>query len=123
MEQLLVAIDAAELSDAEVDELARALRGELLELPVTEVQGAVEGTAPPGSRGLDPVVLGELVVVLNSSAALLVSVVSAIRSWRRHTIPDSSIRLKLGDDEIELTGVSDDTEARLLEDWTRRHEG
>jgi hypothetical protein len=122
MEQLLVVIGAAELSPADLDAVTRALRSELLELPVSDVQAVADGAAPPGSRGWDPTVVGELIVVMNSSAALLVSVVAAIRSWRRHTIPGSSIRLKLGEDEIELTGLSDESETRLLDDWTRRHE-
>jgi hypothetical protein len=62
-------------------------------------------------------------VLLSSSATLLVSVVTAIRSWRRHTIPNGSVRLRLGEDEIEVTGLSEETEAQLIDDWARRHGG
>lgn len=123
MEPLLVSINGAAVSDAELDDLTLALRRDLLELPVTDVQPAAGAAAPPGSRGVDPSSIGELIVLLNSSAALLVSVATAVRSWRRHTIPGGSVRLRLGDDEIEITGVSEGTEAQLIDDWARRHGG
>jgi hypothetical protein len=123
MASLLISIDGAGASPAELDELARGLRQDLLELPVTDVRPASAGEAPPGSRGVDASSIGDLVVVLNSSATLLVSVVAAVRSWRRHTIPDGSVRLRLGEDEIEVSSPTEETEARLLDDWARRHGG
>jgi hypothetical protein len=123
MERLLVVVDDEALPDAEVDRLALGLRRELLELPVDDVLPAPAGTAPDGARVGDVVAIGAFVVLLNSSSALLTSLVSTIRGWRRDTIPDGRIRLKLGDDEIELSGLSEAVETRLLEDWTRRHGG
>jgi hypothetical protein len=121
MEPLLVSIDDVTADANELDELARGLRRDLLELPVTDVQSAPAGPAPEGSRGVDPSSVNELIVLLSSSATLLVSVVTAIRSWRRHTIPNGSVRLRLGEDEIEVTGLSEETEAQLIDDWARRH--
>jgi hypothetical protein len=70
---------------------------------------------------IDAAVIGAVLVLVNSSVTLLASLVTAVRAWRRNTIPDSTIRLRFGDDEIELSGVSDDVQARLLDDWARRH--
>ncbi len=123
MQPLLVSIDDATASAQELDELVRGLRRDLLELPVTDVQPAPAGAAPPGSRGVDPSSVSDLIVLLNSSAALLVSVVAAVRSWRRQTIPNGSVRLRLGEDEIEITGLSERTEAQLIDDWAGRHGG
>jgi hypothetical protein len=121
MDQLTIIIDDQTLSAAELDESALALRRELLELPVHDVADLPAGSAPPDARGIDPAMIGGLVVLLNSSVALLASLVTAIRSWRRNTIPDSTIRLRFGDDEIEVSGVSEETQAQLIQDWTRRH--
>jgi hypothetical protein len=121
MDRLTIIIDDRVLSDTALDESALALRRELLELPVHDVQNLPSGIAPPGARVVDVTVIGGLVVMLNSSVALLASLVTAIRAWRRNTIPDSTVRLKIGDDEIEISGVSEETEELLLADWTRRH--
>jgi hypothetical protein len=123
VQELQVSIDERWLTASELEDVTLRLRRDLLELPVTDVQHVSAGPAPAGSRSIDPSTVGELVVLLQSSATLIVSVVAAIRAWRRHTIPDSTIRLKLGDDEIELTNVSEETEAALLADWTSRHGG
>jgi hypothetical protein len=121
MEQLMVVIDGRDISSAQLDDIALGLRRELLELPVHDVVEVRNGTVPEGARGIDPAMVGAFVVLLNSSVALLASVVTTLRSWRRNTIPGGSIRLKLGDDELELTGLSDEVEAKLVEEWTRRH--
>ncbi len=113
MDSLLVSIDGVNADADELDDLARGLRRDLLELPVTNVQSAPAGPAPEGSRGVDPSSIGDLIVLLNSSTALLVSVVTAIRSWRRHAIPNGSVRLRLGEDEIERRGMLGQIDTRL----------
>lgn len=121
MDQLMIVIDGREMSVGELDEAARSLRRELLELPVHDVVDVPAGSAPAGARVIDATVIGAVIVLVNSSVALLASLVTAVRAWRRNTIPDSTIRLRFGDDEIELSGVSDEVQARLLDDWARRH--
>jgi hypothetical protein len=121
MDQLMIVIDGQQMSVGELDEAARSLRRELLELPVHDVVDVPAGAAPAGARVIDAAVIGAVLVLVNSSVALLASLVTAVRAWRRNTIPDSTIRLRFGDDEIELSGVSDDVQARLLDDWARRH--
>ena len=91
MDRLTITIDDRALSDTELDASALALRQELLGLPVHDVQSLPAGVAPPGARVVDVTVLGGLVVMLNSSVALLASLVTAIRAWRRNTIPDSTV--------------------------------
>jgi hypothetical protein len=121
MDQFMIVIDGQQMSVGELDEAARSLRRELLELPVHDVVDVPAGAAPAGARVIDAAVIGAVLVLVNSSVALLASLVTAVRAWRRNTIPDSTIRLRFGDDEIELSGVSDDVQARLLDDWARRH--
>jgi hypothetical protein len=121
MDQLMIVIDGHAMSVGELDEATRSLRRELLELPVRDVVDVPARAAPAGARVIDAAVIGAVIVLVNSSVALLTSLVTAVRAWRRNTIPDSTIRLRFGDDEIELSGVSDEVQARLLDDWARRH--
>jgi len=108
-------------ADAEdVAEATLRLRRELLDLDVEAVELVPAGEPPPGSRAVDLAALGALVVTVAQSQ-LLASVVAAVRSWlagsRRR-----SIRLELGGDVLELTGVSSDQQRRLTDEWLRRHE-
>ena len=121
MDRLSIVIDDRTLSDVELDDSTLALRRELLELPVHGVQGLPAGAAPAGARVVDVAVIGCLVVLLNSSLTLLASLVTVVRSWHRNTIPGATIRLKIGDDEIELSAVTEATQAELIRAWTQRH--
>jgi hypothetical protein len=48
-------------------------------------------------------------------------VVAAVRSWLAGS-QRRSIKLELGGNVLELTGVSTDQLRRLTEEWLRRHE-
>lgn len=109
--------------DAEAEEVAAAtqrLRTELLDLDVDAVDLA-RTEPPPGSRAVDGVALGTLIVTLAQSQ-LLASVVDAVRTWLAGS-HDRSVRLELGGDTLELTGVSTDEQRRLADEWLRRHQG
>jgi hypothetical protein len=64
--------------------------------------------------------LGALLVTAARSQ-LLGSVVAAVRSWVAGS-PNRSIKLELGGDVLELTGVSSAEQRRLTDEWLRRHE-
>ena len=109
-------------ADAEAEEVAEAtmqLRRELLELDVGAVDLARAGEPPPGTRAVDFISLGTLVVTLANSG-LVSQVVGAIRSWLGRQ-PQRSIKLELDGDILELTGVSSEEQHRLAEAWIRRH--
>ncbi len=95
------------------------LRQELLEFDVDAVELAHVGEPPPGTRAVDFVALGALVVTLANSK-ILSAVVGALGAWVGRQ-PQRSIKLKLGGDDIELSGVSSDEQRRLAEAWLRRH--
>ncbi len=63
--------------------------------------------------------LGALLVHL-ADPEMLAGVVAAVRSWlsgsSRH-----SIKLELGGDVLELTGVSSQEQRRLTDEWLARH--
>ena len=111
-------------SGAEAEDVAEAtlqLRRELLELDVEAVELARAGEPPPGTRAVDFVALGALVVTVANSG-LLNGVVAAIRSWLAGR-PQRSIKLEFGGDVLELSGVSSEDQRRLAEAWLRRHAG
>jgi len=108
--------------DADTEEVAEAtaqLRRELLDLDVDAVELPPAGEPPPGTRAVELAALGALVVTVAQSQ-LLASVVAAVRSWLAIS-PRRSIKLELGGDVLELTGVSSDQQRRLTDEWLRRH--
>ena len=93
--------------DGDAEEVAQAtlqLRRELLDLDVDAVEVPGAGEPPPGSRAVDVATLGALVVNIADSQ-LLAAVVAAVRSWLAGS-SRRSIKLQLGGDALELTGVS-----------------
>jgi hypothetical protein len=108
-------------ADAGAEEVAEAtlqLRRELLELDVDSVELARAGEPPSGTRAVDFVALGTLMVTVANSG-LLGAVVSAVRSWLGGG-SQRSIKLELDGDVLELTGVSSEEQHRLAEAWLRR---
>ena len=108
--------------DADADEVAQAtaqLRRELLDLDVEAVDVPRVGQAPPGTRGAELAELGALIVTLGHSQ-LLQAVVATVRAWLKGSA-DRSVKLELGGDTLELTGVSSDEQRRLADAWLRRH--
>ena len=110
--------------DADADDVAEAtlqLRRELLNLDVDAVEVPRAGEPPPGTRAVDPGALGALVVTIGQSQ-LLGAVVAAVQSWLSRS-RQRSIKLELGGDVLELTGVGSDEQRRLTDEWLRRHDG
>ena len=101
----------------EHDELTRSLRQELLELDVDDVERPA-GAAPDGARAGEVIALGTLLVTLGQGALGIVS--SAIGRWvaRRG---GRSVTLELDGDRIELGGVSEEDQRRLIETFVARH--
>jgi hypothetical protein len=105
----------------EVAEAAAQLRRELLDLDVDAVELVRAGEPPPGTRAVDVAALGALVVTVAQSQVLS-HVVAVVRSWLAMS-PQRSIKLELGGDALELTGVSSREQQRLTDEWLRRHAG
>jgi hypothetical protein len=77
---------------------------------------------PEGAKaipGLTPT-FHEVVVIAGAAQTALLAVLRAISLWKdRH--PTRVCRLKLGDDEIELRGVSGAAQQQLLDLFLERH--
>lgn len=110
-------------ADAErLDMLTGFLRQELLQLDVAEVTGLAAGEPPPGSRGLDPAMVGGLLVTFMQSTDVLRMLITSIRNWlSRGMNTDRVVRIKLGDDEIEIRDPCLADEERLVELFISKH--
>ncbi len=115
-----ISITGGRGADAEaVADATSQLRRELLELDVDSVYMPRSENPPPGSRGADVAALGALVVTIAQSP-LLGSVVDTVQSWLARS-RQGTVKLELGGDVLELTGVSSDEQRRLTDEWLRRH--
>jgi hypothetical protein len=119
--ELSVELQAAPDADAEeLAELAGRLRAELLDLDVDDVQQPEHGEAPEESKGGGWLTAGELVVQLVASAQALMSVIAGVRSWLGRNSA-RSVKLTMGGDALEVSGVSSAEQDRLIDLWVARH--
>ncbi len=113
---------AEEGADAEhLEELARALREEILTLDVESVVPRSAGEAPPGTRAVDAAAVGALVVSVSPALEAMARLVTTVVDWLRRGGTERTVRLKIGNDELELSGVSSATQQQLATDWIRSH--
>jgi hypothetical protein len=116
---VLVEIDAGpDADDADLERLRVQLRDELTELDVESAEPLREGEAPPGTRALDVIAAGALVVKLAPTAISVV--VRALQAWvdrdKGRTI---SIQTAAGD-SITLTGATSAERRELMDAWLAR---
>jgi hypothetical protein len=114
--------------DVNLEELERNtqnLRDELHELDVVEkVDLVTKGEeAPHGSKsGGEIVAWGALLTTLATSAgsALIPSLANTLQSWlTRHE--KRKIILEIGGDKLEVTGISDQEQQKLIDTWISNH--
>ena len=106
-----------QLVGADEDDLERLaestyqLRRELLELDVEAVSVRPSGPAPSGTKGGDALAVGELIVQV--SVAVLPALLASVQAWVSR-LGSQKIRIKVGDDEIELSGPMSSAERSAL---------
>lgn len=114
-------LDLDDRADAEeLDALTTGLRRQLLQLDVESVERAEGPPPPPGARAAEATSLGTLLVTLASTPELLRAVVGTVRAWLSRSAA-RSVKVKLGDSELEVTGVSSEQQERLIADWISSH--
>jgi hypothetical protein len=106
------------LDGGQLDLETNQLQSRLRDLDV-EVSRPVEGGQTPGGARGDGVTVGALVVALSSSS-VLVALVQEIADWVRSN-RSRKVRLRLGDDELELDGLSSSEQRQLMRSWLDRH--
>jgi len=117
-DQLAVKLDlGAGASEEQADELTRALREELVDLGA-DVDLVDADDAPDGGKGFGLLAVGSLIVKIASSDALG-NVVGALKAWVTRDAK-RSVKLVLGDDSLELTGVTGAQQQQLIDEWLRK---
>jgi hypothetical protein len=113
-------LDTQERDPERTDEDLHFLVDELVQLDALAIERESTGAAPPGTRGAGDLGVG-LLIALGGSGATLPVLVGLVRDWlgRRGS---GVIRLKIGDDEIEMTHVSSATQQRALDEFLSRHQ-
>ena len=114
-----VAIAEVGAEPEHLEELAAGLRDEILTLDVESVVPRSAGEAPPGTRAVDAAAIGALVVSVAPALDALARLVTTVVDWLRRGGTQRTVRLKIGDDELELSGVSSAMQQQLAMDWIR----
>jgi hypothetical protein len=103
-----------------VDELTRNLRNELLDLDVDSITQPAVGPAPEGSKGLELMAIGALLVQVKNSIPVVTSVVSAVRSWlQRGSSPTRSLKVTVDGRTLELTAATAEQQQQIVEEFVR----
>jgi len=129
--ELLINIESAPIEEKdddpeELERITHNLRDDLNELGAVEKVDLVKQAdkeAPKGSKsGGDIVTLGSMLVTLGASAASTVipNLANTLQSWltrnERH-----KISLEIGGDKLEVTGISDKEQQKLIDTWISSH--
>ncbi len=119
--ELTLKIDVgAGADEAERVELARHLRQTLLELNEVESIESSSAPAPQLSKAVGAIDWQTLLVTLAASGGVLTALINTAQTWlSRHQ--QASITVKLGGDELVMTGASSADQRRLMNEWLRRH--
>ncbi|MBB5159028.1 hypothetical protein [Saccharopolyspora phatthalungensis] len=111
---LLVNVADDDADPEELENLTRALRAELLELDVADVEVVPAADPPASSRGWAGIEPDALLVLL--SPEVLRAVVSAAAQWfGRMGSRSRQLKLVVGDAELVLTDASPEERERLVE--------
>jgi hypothetical protein len=108
-------------ADAEaVDALTGALREELLELDVEDVAAVTGGSAPDGSKGLELIAIGALLVQVKDSLTIVRSVVNTVQEWLgRGGSSRRSLKISVEGRTLELSAATADQQERLVSEFIR----
>jgi hypothetical protein len=104
---------------ADIEHAATQLRTELLELDVDSVERVSAGDIPSGAKGIEAAALGALIVKWVDSSGLR-ALAAVLGNWLDRD-KNRSIKLRIGGDVLELTGLSPADQSRLIEHWITHH--
>lgn len=110
--------------DAEQREQAQAsLREELREIPALRVEPIAVGALPEGAKAVDVFAAALLLPDMLPGVKLLTTVFDTLRAWVSRQPANTTIKVKLGDDEVEWSGGGPMPEAvgRFLDVAIKRH--
>ena len=103
---------------SEIDAATAGLQQELLALDVDSVNRPIGEQPPPHTKAAEIPELATLLVSLGPE--LVAGVASTIAGWVSRA-GSRSVKLELGGDSIEVTGVNREDQRRLVESFLTRH--
>lgn len=115
--QMTIAIRDENADPARLDELSAALRHELLDLGVDDVERVTAGDAPPGTRGPELAAVGALLVVFQESLPLITGMVGLIRTWLGSARGARAVELTIGDHTLKIDSASPEQQDRLIDEF------
>ena len=122
--RLMAEVAEADADPEQVDTLTRYLLSELRDLDGVDVALASGDAAPHGSKVVDPITIGGLIITLLTSQALP-HVIEAVRGWLGRGVDARarSVKLQLDGESLELTSATADEQEHLVELFIARHQG
>ena len=116
--EVILGIEAG--PDADQEELAELALGLREELSAVDLESVISrgDERPSGAKSGDVMQWGTLVVGIASSGAMT-ALITALSAWITRQ-RSASVRVKIGDDELELTGGSSEDQRRMIEAWFER---
>ncbi|MET8827089.1 hypothetical protein ABZX40_05815 [Streptomyces sp. NPDC004610] len=116
-----IVVDTGSGSDArERADAARQLREMLLRQPVGSAEPLAGGAPPEGSKAGELLVAGTVVVTL--APQLINAVVAVVQAWSERAAGRSA-QLVLGDDSLEMTGLTAHQQQELIDRFLRSEGG
>lgn len=115
--EMTIAIRDEDADLERLDELSSALRRELLDLGVDDVDRVSEGEAPPGTRALDVAAIGVLLVAFQESLPVISGIVGVVRAWLASSGGARSIELTIGDQTLRIDSASQEQQDRLIDEF------
>jgi hypothetical protein len=109
-----------DLDDEGMDQLARQLRNELIQLDVDSVTAANGTHSAAGAKG-DPVTLGALIVALSATGGVFTTLIGTLRDWLNNHSRGHRISVTIDGDTIEVERGSAEQQQALIEAFIRRH--
>lgn len=120
--QLLITIGLGEEADEEeLEKLTWQLQEELTDLDVGKVELAKKGEVPEHAKTGEPIAWGQLLLTI-ASGGVLVRLISALQFWLTRE-ERRSLTLKIGDEILEVKGISSKEQQQLIKVWVNRHMG
>ena len=113
---MVLTVDEVGADPERLDVLSLQLREELLATDAEDVARLRAGDAPPGTRGLDLVAAGGLVVTVASTLGSVSQIVETVRRWlgRGGDSGGRTVEMTLGDNHLKLSGGSHEEQERLV---------
>jgi hypothetical protein len=109
---LALVVHSDDADDQALDDLAQTLRNQLLQLDVDAVEPLPDGEAPEGSKAIDLVVIGGLLVRFGPDVANAVA--NVVKAFVKRD-EGRSVTLKVGDREITVQAATAEQQDKLVD--------